>query len=122
MRGGRCRYEHTRTASAEAYAFESRKSNHLCHPCDGGGIQRDANFQRTASSFGPSNPFYAPSSLAFHAPAFDKIKDSDYQPAIDAGMAEQLKEIEAIANNPAPPTFENTFVALEKSGQLFNRA
>jgi peptidyl-dipeptidase Dcp len=75
-----------------------------------------------ASSFGPSNPFYAASSLAFHAPAFDKIKDSDYQPAIDAGMAEQLKEVDAIANNPAPPTFENTFVALEKSGQLFNRA
>ncbi|MEI9967658.1 MAG: M3 family metallopeptidase [Terracidiphilus sp.] len=75
-----------------------------------------------ASSFGPSNPFYAASSLEFHAPAFDKIKDSDYQPAIDAGMAEQLKEVEAIANDPAPPTFENTFVPLEKSGQLFNRA
>ncbi len=78
--------------------------------------------QSSASSFGPSNPFYAASPLAFHAPAFDKIKDSDYQPAIDAGMAQQLKEVEAIANNPAPPTFENTFVALEKSGQLFNRA
>ena len=76
----------------------------------------------TANSFGPSNPFYAASSLAFHAPAFDKIKDSDYQPAIDAGMAEQLEEVDAIANNPAPLTFDNTFVALEKSGQLFNRA
>jgi peptidyl-dipeptidase Dcp len=75
-----------------------------------------------ASSFGPTNPFYAASSLAFHAPSFDKIKDSDYQPAIDAGMAQQLKEVDAIANNPAPPTFDNTFVALEKSGQLFNRA
>jgi len=76
----------------------------------------------SAGNFGPSNPFFAASSLAFHAPAFDKIKDSDYQPAIDAGMAQQLKEVDAIANNPAPPTFENTFVALEKSGQLFNRA
>jgi peptidyl-dipeptidase Dcp len=74
------------------------------------------------SSFGPSNPFYAASTLAFHAPAFDKIKDSDYQPAIDAGMAQQLKEVDAIANNPAPPTFENTCAALERSGQLFNRA
>ena len=81
-----------------------------------------AQAPNTASNFGPSNPFYAVSSLAFHAPAFDKIKDSDYQPAIDAGMAEQLKEVEAIANDPAPPTFENTFVLLEKSGQLFNRA
>jgi peptidyl-dipeptidase Dcp len=76
----------------------------------------------TASSFSPSNPFYAASSLAFHAPAFNKIKDSDYQPAIDAGMAQQLKEVDAIANNPAPPTFDNTFAALERSGQLFNRA
>jgi peptidyl-dipeptidase Dcp len=74
------------------------------------------------SNFGPSNPFYAPSSLAFQAPPFDKIKDSDYQPAIDAGMAQQLVEVEAIANNPAPPTFDNTLVALERSGQLLNRA
>ncbi len=72
-------------------------------------------------TFGPQNPFYAPSTLPFHAPPFDKIHDGDYQPAIDAGMAEQLKEAEAIANDPAPPTFENTLVALEKSGQLLNR-
>jgi len=74
------------------------------------------------SKFGPSNPFYAPSTLPFQTAPFDKIKDSDYQPAIDAGMAQQLAEIELIANNPAPPTFDNTFVALERSGQLFNRA
>jgi peptidyl-dipeptidase Dcp len=73
------------------------------------------------SAFGPENPFYASSALPFEAPPFDKIKDSDYQPAIDAGMAEQLKETEAIANNPAAPSFENTLVALEKSGQLLNR-
>ena len=74
-----------------------------------------------AQAFGPGNPFYAPSKLPYLAPAFDKIKDTDYQPALEAGMAEQLKEIEAIANNPAPPTFENTFIPLEKSGQLFYR-
>ena len=74
------------------------------------------------TKFGPSNPFYAPSSLPFHAPPFDKLKDEDYQPAIEAGMAEQLKEIQAIAENPAPPTFENTLVAMEKSGQLLQRA
>ena len=73
------------------------------------------------SSFGPSNPFYAPSTLPFQAPPFNKIKDSDFQPAIEAGMAQQIKEVEAIANNPAPPTFQNTLVALEKTGQLFNR-
>ncbi|MBI3474689.1 MAG: peptidyl-dipeptidase Dcp [Acidobacteria bacterium] len=71
--------------------------------------------------FGPNNPFYAPSSLPFQAPAFDKIKDTDYQPAIDAGMTQQLAEVRAIADNPEPPTFDNTIVALEKSGQLFTR-
>jgi peptidyl-dipeptidase Dcp len=73
------------------------------------------------AALGPDNPFYAASTLPYQAPPFDKIKDSDYQPAFDAGMAEQRKEIDAIANNPAPPTFENTLVALEKSGRLYNR-
>jgi len=73
------------------------------------------------AAFGPDNPFYAASTLPYQAPPFDKIKDSDYQPAFDAGMAEQRKEIDAIANNSAPPTFENTLVALERSGQLYSR-
>ena len=76
----------------------------------------------TDANFGPSNPFYAPSTLPFHAPPFDKIKDEDYQPAIEAGMAEQISEIQAIADNPAAPTFENTLLAMEKTGQLFQRA
>ena len=75
-----------------------------------------------AAEFGPSNPFYAPSTLPFAAPPFDRIKDGDYQPAIEAGMAQQLAEINAIANNPAAPTFENTFAALERSGRLLARA
>ncbi|HLW89112.1 MAG TPA: peptidyl-dipeptidase Dcp [Terriglobales bacterium] len=74
------------------------------------------------AKFGPSNPFYAPSTLPFQAPPFDKIKDEDYQPAIEAGMAQELIEIQAIADNPAAPTFENTLVAMEKTGQLFQRA
>lgn len=73
------------------------------------------------AGFGPSNPFYAASTLPFHAPPFDRIKDSDYQPALEAGMAQSLKENEAIANDPAAPTFENTIVAMEKTGQLLNR-
>ncbi len=75
-----------------------------------------------AADFGPNNPFFAPSNLPYQTTPFDKIKDEDYQPAIEAGMAEQLKEMQAIANNPEPPTFENTIVAMEKSGQLLNRA
>ena len=74
------------------------------------------------AKFGPSNPFFAPSTLPFHAPPFDKIKDEDYQPAIEAGMAQQLSEMSKIAENPAAPTFENTLVAMEKTGQLFQRA
>jgi peptidyl-dipeptidase Dcp len=72
-------------------------------------------------AFGPANPFYAPSNLPFQAPPFDKIQDSDYQPAIEAGMAQQLAEIRVIADNPEPPSFENTVVALEKSGRLLDR-
>ncbi|MGO8796126.1 MAG: peptidyl-dipeptidase Dcp [Candidatus Sulfotelmatobacter sp.] len=77
--------------------------------------------QTAESNFGPGNPFYAASKLPFQAPPFDKIKDSDYQPAIDAGMAKQREEIQVIADNAAAPTFENTIVAMEKSGQLFTR-
>ena len=64
----------------------------------------------TDTKFGPSNPFYAASTLPFQAPPFDKIKSSDYQPAIEAGMAQQIQEVTRIADNPAPPTFENTIV------------
>ncbi len=68
------------------------------------------------------NPFFAPSTLPLHYPPFDKIKDSDFAPAFDRGMAEQLKEIDAIANDPQAPTFDNTIVAMEKSGRVLDRA
>ena len=73
------------------------------------------------TGFGPANPFYAESALPFHAPPFDRIHDEDYQPAMEAGMAEQLREMDRIANDPAPPTFENTFAAVERTGALLNR-
>ena len=75
-----------------------------------------------SADFGPANPFYSASKLPFGAPPFDKIKDEDYQPAIEAGMAQQLGEIDKIANNPAAPIFENTLVAMERSGRLLARA
>ncbi|MFZ0299715.1 MAG: peptidyl-dipeptidase Dcp [Candidatus Sulfotelmatobacter sp.] len=74
-----------------------------------------------AVEFGPSNPFYAPSTLPFRAPPFDKIKDEDFQPAIEAGIAQQEAEIQAIADSPEPPTFDNTIVAMEKTGLLLDR-
>lgn len=68
-----------------------------------------------------SNPFAAPSALPYQAPPFDRIEDAHYLPAIEAGMAEQRVEIDAIANNSAPATFENTLIAMEESGRLLNR-
>lgn len=68
------------------------------------------------------NPFFADSPLPLHYPQFDKIQDAHFGPAFDAGMAEQLREIQAIADNPAKPTFENTIVAMEKSGRTLDRA
>ena len=67
------------------------------------------------------NPFARPSPLPYGAPPFDRIDDADYEPAIEEGMRRHLAEIEAIAANPAPPTFENTIVALERSGDLLTR-
>ncbi|HVT37333.1 MAG TPA: dipeptidyl carboxypeptidase II, partial [Nevskiaceae bacterium] len=68
-----------------------------------------------------TNPFAQPSTLPLQAPEFDKIKDSDYEPAFEQGMKEHLAEIERIANDPAAPTFENTIVAMEKSGRMLDR-
>jgi peptidyl-dipeptidase Dcp len=79
------------------------------------------NASTSSAALPASNPFAKPSTLPFQAPDFSKIKDSDYLPAILAGMAEQKREVAAIANNPAPPTFNNTLVALERSGALLER-
>ncbi|MDQ3057054.1 MAG: M3 family metallopeptidase [Pseudomonadota bacterium] len=69
-----------------------------------------------------ANPLFMPSTLPLNYPAFDKIKDADFAPAFDRGMADELKEVQAIANNPEKPTFDNTILALEKAGQLLGRA
>ena len=66
--------------------------------------------------------FASDSPLPLLYPQFDRIEDSDFAPAFDAGMAAQLEEVEAIANDPAEPTFENTILALEKSGRTLDRA
>src|SRR4026207_1681660 len=68
------------------------------------------------------NPLLTESSLPYHVPPFDKIKDEHFAPAIEAGMREQLKEVEAVANNSEKPTFDNTIVALERTGRLLDRA
>jgi peptidyl-dipeptidase Dcp len=68
-----------------------------------------------------TNPFAAPSTLPLQAPMFDKIKDTDYQPAFEEAMRQQIAEIDAIVANKAAPTFENTIVAMEKSGRMLDR-
>ena len=68
------------------------------------------------------NPLLTESSLPYHVPPFDKIKDEHFAPAIEAGMREQLKEVEAVADNSEKPTFDNTIVALERTGRLLDRA
>ncbi|MGH8141851.1 MAG: M3 family metallopeptidase [Steroidobacteraceae bacterium] len=73
-----------------------------------------------AASLGP-NPFLEPSTLPFGAPDFTQVRDSDYVPAIEAGMRRQIAAIDKIADNPAPPTFENTVVAMERTGQMLTR-
>jgi peptidyl-dipeptidase Dcp len=70
----------------------------------------------------PDNPLLTKSSLPYQLPPFEQIKDEHFAPAFELGMAGELKEVEAIANNPAKPTFDNTIVALERTGDLLGRA
>jgi peptidyl-dipeptidase Dcp len=81
-----------------------------------------AGAARAAGAAGMTgNPFAQPSALPFETPPFDRIHDNDYLPALEAGMAEQLREVGAIAADPQTATFENTIVPLERSGQLLTR-
>jgi len=68
-----------------------------------------------------SNPFLNQSKLPYQAPDFDHIKDSDFKPAFTEGMRIHLEEIQKIASNTETPTFENTLVAMEKSGEMLTR-
>ena len=88
---------------------------------DGAGAASAAAPAVAVQPFTAANPFAKPSSLPLQAPAFDKIKDSDYEPAFEEGMKEQLADARRIADDPAAPTFQNTIAALETSGQLLAR-
>jgi peptidyl-dipeptidase Dcp len=68
------------------------------------------------------NPFYSPSTLPLQYPPFDQITTDHYLPAFERGMTEHLEEIAAIVNQAEDPTFANTLIPLERSGQLLNRA
>ncbi len=70
---------------------------------------------------GHTNPFTAPYATPYEIPPFDSITVADYLPALQEGISRHDKEIEAIVNNPEEPTFANTVLAFEKSGDLINR-
>jgi len=106
--------------------FKTRVLALACCAIVAGGIGMTAQAATPAASGAnagniTANPFYKASTLPFQAPDFSKIKDSDYQPAMEEGMRQQSAEIDKIANNPAAPTFDNTLVAMEKSGQMLTR-
>lgn len=93
------------------------------------GCDKDKNTAPTATDkaampadAAQDNPFFVESPLPLKFPQFDKIKDSHFGPAFDRGMAEQVKEIQAIADNAEPATFDNTILAMERSGLLLGRA
>ena len=67
------------------------------------------------------NPLFSKSTLPFQAPEFDKITPEHYRPAFEEGMERELNQMDSIATNTEPPTFENTIVAMEKSGELLRR-
>ena len=74
------------------------------------------------ATFSSSSPFFAASPLQDQAPQFDRIRETDYQPAIEEGMRQQIAEIDALANSLDGPTFDNTIVAMERTGALLTRA
>ncbi len=83
---------------------------------------RDAGEPAITKTPPETNPFFIESPLPYGMPPFDRIDSEHYVPAFERGMAEQESEIEAIAANPEAPTFENTIVAMERSGRLLERA
>lgn len=74
-----------------------------------------------APSAGDTNPFEKEFSTPHQVPPFNEIKSSDYEPAIDRGIAIAREEIARIADNPEAPTFDNTIVALERTGKELDR-
>ncbi len=107
------------SSPADGAAVESETSE-----LSGGSAAGDAAADAAASAGaerGRENPFFHVSTLPFHAPDFDAIRVTDFAPAMEKGMRDELAEVHAIANQSAPPDFDNTIVALERSGRLLDR-
>lgn len=89
--------------------------------CGGDKTPETAMTSTETATADADNPFFTESTLPYGMPRFDLIEDEHFAPALERGMAEQMTEILAIAENPEPATFENTIVAMERSGQLLIR-
>lgn len=98
-------------AACNGQAPDSQASQSPEQPTEAADVTPDAS----------ENPLLVASTLPFQAPPFDKIKDADYLPAFEEGMKQHLAEIRQIADNPEPATFDNTIVAMEKSGETLGR-
>jgi len=97
------------------------KSSHLLFLAAAAAVVNVAGAAEPASMLDAANPFAKESTLQYGYPAFDKIKNEDFAPAFAEGMRQQMVEIDAIANSKSAPTFDNTIVAMERSGRLLNR-
>jgi len=86
------------------------------------GAQQERGDERhTAETMDDRNPLLTESGLPYDAPAFDRIENKHFRPALEEGMQEHKAQVAAIANNPESPTFDNTIVELERSGGLLSR-
>ncbi|HEX8478701.1 MAG TPA: M3 family metallopeptidase [Telluria sp.] len=97
------------------------KSSHLLFLAAAAAVVNVAGAAEPASMLDAANPFAKESTLQYGYPAFDKIRNEDFAPAFAEGMRQQMVEIDAIANSKSAPTFDNTIVAMERSGRLLNR-
>ena len=103
-------------ALAAALGLGMTACNRTESPAPGGSAEQPA------APSAQDNPFFVQSDLPLRYPHFDRIRDEHFAPAFEAGMAEHLKEVAAIAGNTEAPSFDNTLVALENSGQVLDRA
>ena len=91
-------------------------------PCNGlWAVASDPVRSPDTISMDDTNPFFAASPLPFHAPDFAAVKVEHFMPAFDEGMRQQLAQMDEIANQAAPPTLDNTLIAMERSGEVLDR-
>jgi len=103
---------------AVAACSEAPNENKTVQSAD---VEKTQSAADLATPNAQDNPLLKPSSLQYQAPDFSQIKDGHFEPAFEQGMHEHLQEIQAIANNPEPASFNNTIVAMEQSGELLTR-